>query len=538
MSKRISPAYFLASIPVLAGLNLGNTDAEEKRPNIIYIMSDDHTATGIGAYGGRFAPLNPTPNIDRIGNEGIIMQNAFCTNSISTPSRACIMSGLYAQESGIRDFEEPMDIDKQHLPIEMKKLGYQTAILGKWHLGNQPEMFDYYNVFYGQGEYFDPVLCEKGEKDMVKLGGKMVLGHRYKGHCSTVMGDLVLDWMKNKRDKNKPFFLCYQDKAPHDLFEFDPKYADYLEDTFMPEPASLWNNHDHGSVATRGYNDSMRDTIGSSIGRRNIVRNMGWDLSMNIPDSVSDFDYKRLAYQEYMKRYFRCVKGVDDNVGRLFSYLEKEGLMDNTIIIYTGDQGFMLGEHDYIDKRWMYENSMRMPFMVRYPKKIKAGSKSDAIVNNVDYAATIIELAGGKEPAYMQGKSFKEILYTGKEPQGWKQATYYRYWMHMGHNHNNPAHCGIRTKEYKLILFYAKDFRKDRPKAKWNKCVGTETPIAWELYDLKRDPNEMQNVYGRPEYAKVTKDLKAQLKQMRIDLKDTDEQFPEIKAAIEKHWND
>ena len=538
MNKEIFSMLFIAAAPTLTATGENTAETNQKRPNIIYIMSDDHTTTGIGAYGGRFAPLDITPNIDRIGKEGIIMTNAYCTNSISTPSRACIMSGQYAQVNGIRDFEEPMAIEKQHLPIEMKKLGYQTAILGKWHLINQPEMFDYYNVFYGQGEYFNPVLCEKGETDKVKLGGKMVLGHRYEGHCSTVMGDLVLDWLKNKRDKDQPFFLCYQDKAPHDLFEFDPKYSEYLEDTFMPEPASLWDNTAHGSVATRGYNDSMRDTIGSSIGRRNVIRDMGRDLKMNMPDSISDFDYKRLAYQEYMKRYLRCVKGVDDNVGRLFAYLEKEGLMDNTIIIYTGDQGFMLGEHDYIDKRWMYEESMRMPFMVRYPKKIKAGTKSDAIVNNVDYAATIIELAGGKEPEYMQGKSFKEILYNGKEPEGWKQATYYRYWMHMGHNHNNPGHLGIRTKDYKLILFYAEDFRPDRQRAKWNSCVGTKTPVAWELYDLKRDPNEMQNVYGRPEYAEITKDLKAQLKQMRIDLKDTDEQYPKIKAVIEEHWND
>ncbi len=525
----------LAALPI-SGFCAGHHGASEQ-PNIIYIMSDDHTSAGVGAYGGRFAPLNPTPNIDRIGKEGIIMQNAFCTNGISTPSRACIVSGQYSQTSGILDFEEPMAIEKQHLPIEMNKLGYQTAIVGKWHLGNQPEMFGYYNVFYGQGDYFNPVLCEKGSDEQTKVGNKMVKGHQYTGHCSDIVGDIALDWFKNKRDKNKPFFFCYQDKAPHDMFEFNPKYKDYLEDTFMPEPASLWNNKDHGSVATRGYGDSMRDTIGSSVGRRNVVRNMGTDLEMNMSDDVSDRDYKRRAYQEYMKRYFRCVKGVDDNVGRLFEYLEAEGLMDNTIIIYTGDQGFFLGEHDYIDKRWMYDETQRMPFMVRYPKKIKAGTTSDAIVNNVDYAETIIDMAGGDVPEYMQGDSFKEILYTGKEPEGWKQATYYRYWMHMGHNHNNPAHFGIRTKDYKLIFFYAKDFRKDRPWATFNKCVGVETPVAWELYDLKRDPNEMQNVYGRAEYAEITKQLKQQLKELREELNETDEAYPEIQKVIDEYWD-
>ena len=535
MNKEIFSMLFIAAAPTLTATGENTAETNQKRPNIIYIMSDDHTTTGIGAYGGRFAPLDITPNIDRIGKEGIIMTNAYCTNSISTPSRACIMSGQYAQVNGIRDFEEPMAIEKQHLPIEMKKLGYQTAILGKWHLINQPEMFDYYNVFYGQGEYFNPVLCEKGETDKVKLGGKMVLGHRYEGHCSTVMGDLVLDWLKNKRDKDQPFFLCYQDKAPHDLFEFDPKYSEYLEDTFMPEPASLWDNTAHGSVATRGYNDSMRDTIGSSIGRRNVIRDMGRDLKMNMPDSISDFDYKRLAYQEYMKRYLRCVKGVDDNVGRLFAYLEKEGLMDNTIIIYTGDQGFMLGEHDYIDKRWMYEESMRMPFMVRYPKKIKAGSRSNAIVNNVDYTATMIDMAGGTVPAHLQGDSFKEILYNeGAEPKGWKQATYYRYWMHMAHKHNNPAHFGIRTKEYKLIFFYGLDY-KEREDA--NEFVKMQTPAAWELYDLRKDPHEMNNCYADPAYKDIIVKLKAQLKQMREDLNETDAKYPHIQKVIDENWD-
>ena len=520
----------------VSAVSCGTTKEKDERPNIIYIMSDDHTSQAIGVYGSRLASLNPTPTIDRIGKEGIVMNNAFCTNAISTPSRGCIVSGQYSQTSGVLDLGTELPLAKQHLPIEMKKLGYETAVIGKWHLHQLPDMFDYYNVFYGQGEYFDPVLVEKGSDQIVTYKDQMVPGKQYKGHSSDIVADITLDWLKNKRDKSKPFFLKFHFKAPHDMFEFNPKYKDYLEDTFIPEPESMWDNKNNGSIATRGVNDSLTDTIGSSVGKRNSVRNMG--MHMKIDPTLPDDEYKRAAYQEYLKRYLRCVKGVDDNVKRLFDYLEAENMMDNTIIIYTGDQGFYLGEHDYIDKRWMYEESMRMPFMVRYPKKIKAGTKSDAIVNNVDYAATIIELAGGKEPEYMQGKSFKEILYNGKEPEGWKQATYYRYWMHMGHNHNNPGHLGIRTKDYKLILFYAEDFRPDRQRAKWNSCVGTKTPVAWELYDLKRDPNEMQNVYGRPEYAEITKDLKAQLKQMRIDLKDTDEQYPKIKAVIEEHWND
>lgn len=505
-----------------------------KRPNIIYIMSDDHTTQGIGAYGGRLAPLNPTPTIDRIGNEGIIMERAYVTNSISTPSRACIISGQYSQTNGVLDLADTLAIDKQILPIAMNELGYETAIVGKWHLKNQPEMFDYYNVFYDQGEYFDPVLAEKGSDEMLKhpkFGN--VKGHKYQGHSSDVVMNISLDWLKNKRDKSKPFFLCHQFKAPHDMFEFNPRYKDYLEDTFIPEPASLYYDDESGSVGTRGYNDSMRDSIGSSMGRRNTIRNMG--MHMKIDPNLSDKEYKHQAYQENLKRYLRCVKGVDDNVKRLFDYLEAEGLMDNTIIIYTGDQGFFLGEHDYIDKRWMYEQSMRMPFMVRYPAKIKAGSHSDAIVNNVDFAETIIDMAGGEKPESMQGDSFKEILYSeGREPEGWKQSTYYRYWMHMAHNHNNPGHFGIRTKDYKLIFFYGVDYKvRGGVKAP----MRVQTPAAWELYDLKKDPDEMRNVYSNPEYAAVIVDLKKQLVELREKYNETDEKYPHIQAIIDEYWD-
>ncbi len=478
-----------------------------------------------------------------------MMDHAFCTNSISTPSRSCIISGQYGQTNGVLDLDSPLAIEKQNLPIEMKKLGYETAIIGKWHLHNQPEMFDYYNVFYGQGEYFDPVLYEKGETQLIELKGKEVLGKKYTGHSSDVVTDITLDWFKNKRDRSKPFFLCHQFKAPHDMFEFNPRYNDYLEDTFIPEPESMWDNKNNGSVATRGANDSLTHIIGSSIGKRNTVRNMG--MHMEIDPKLSDAEYMSAAYQENLKRYLRCVKGVDDNVKRIFDYLEQEGLMDNTIIIYTGDQGFMLGEHDYIDKRWMYDEAMRMPFLVRYPPMIEAGSRSEAIVNNVDFAATIIELAGGTKPDYMQGDSFKEVLYnSGREPEGWKQATYYRYWMHMAHAHNNPAHFGIRTKDYKLIFFYGVDYKqrastKEPAAKKSNKDSSTwetssypemQTPAAWEFYDLRNDPNEMNNLYGDPAYAETIAQLKSDLKKMREELNETDINYPHIQKVVDQYW--
>ncbi len=525
---------------------------ENKRPNILFIMSDDHTTQGIGVYGSRLAPLNPTPTIDRIGNEGAILTNAFCTNAISTPSRGCIMSGQYSQTSGVLDLDSELQIDQQHLAKEMKDLGYNTAVVGKWHLHNQPETFDYYNVFYNQGEYFDPVLCEKGETDSIDHKYKKVtrvLGKRHYGHSSDIITDISLDWLENGRDKDKPFFLCHQFKAPHDFFEFNPRYSDYLEDTFIPEPESMWDNKNNGSVATKGENGELQHLIGSSIGKRNSVRNMG--MHMDIDPNLPDDEYKRAAYQENLKRYLRCVKGVDDNVKRIFDYLEKEGLMDNTIILYTGDQGFFLGEHDYIDKRWMYDEAMRMPLLVRYPEKIKAGTKVDAIVNNVDFPATMIEMAGGDVPEYMQGDSFMDILYTGVEPEDWKKATYYRYWMHMAHKHNNPAHFGIRTKDYKLIFFYGVDYKdrglSNKAKKKGNNTDPTswessnfsamKTPVAWEFYDLRNDPNELNNRYDDPEYKAVIADLKDQLKEMREELNETDKNYPHIQKIIDKNWN-
>ncbi|MGB2128087.1 MAG: sulfatase family protein [Flavicella sp.] len=517
-----------------------------KKPNIIYIMADDHTTQGIGVYGSRLAKLNPTPTIDRIANEGILLENVFCTNSICTPSRATIMTGQYGQVNGVKDLGGILPVDRQYLAKEMKNLGYTTAIVGKWHLKEAPEAFDYYNVLPGQGDYHNPTLYsneETGEKKEIRFEKGLVRtvnATTYEGHSSDVITDKSLEWLESKRDKSKPFFLMHHFKAPHDFFEHAKRYNDYLADVEIPEPASLWDNKNNGSVATRGYNDSMMDTIGSSVGHRNIIRNMG--MHMNIDPNIPDPEYKKLAYQEYLKRYLRCVKGVDDNVKRLFDYLEKNDLMDNTVIMYTGDQGFMLGEHDYIDKRWMYEESMRMPFLVRYPKTIKAGTRSNAIINNTDFAPTILDFAGGKTPEYMQGESFKEVLVTGKEPKGWRQETYYRYWMHMAHKHSNPAHFGIRTKDHKLIFFYARDYKKRNNKAqKWahhpSSLSFVKTPVAWELYDLKNDPKEMNNVYGKAEYAEVVKELKAKLKEMRTEFKENDAQYPEIQESIDKYWD-
>jgi len=537
------------------------TQAESQKPNIIYIMSDDHTTQAFGIYGSRLAGLNPTPTLDAIAKEGIIFDNCFVTNSICTPSRATILTGQYSQANGVLDLEGNLLPKNQYLPQEMSKLGYETAVIGKWHLKNKPN-FDYYNVLTQngqQGSYFDPYLTDSDMNYVPLYGMPNYEGKQYMGHSSDVITDISIDWLKNKRDKNKPFMLMHQFKAPHDDFEHATRYKDYLADTFIPEPESLYERGNHGSVAIHGENDALVKDIGSSISKRNTIRHMGmriwskkftkrsnpeFDPKAIDLDGMSEDEYTSATYQEYLKRYLRCVKGVDDNVARLINVLKEEGLYDNTIIVYTGDQGFMLGEHDYIDKRWMYDESLRMPFFVRYPEKMKAGMRTDAIINNTDFAPTLIELAGGDVPEYMQGNSFKEILETGEEPEDWQQDTYYRYWMHMAHAHANPAHFGIRTKRYKLIFYYGKYWvDTDDPKAEWNKeswgnRFTFHTPPAWEFYDLEKDPNEMNNAYKDPEYKDIIKTLKQQLKDKRVALNEDDNaKYPHIQKIIDNHWN-
>ncbi len=530
-----------------------------KKPNIIYIMADDHTTQGFGIYGSRLADLNPTPTLDKIANEGVIFDNCFVNNSICVPSRAAIITGQRAQTNGVLDLEGHIAPEKQYLPKEMSKLGYQTAIVGKWHLHHEPAAFDYYKVLPVQGKYFNPTFRVRGENPWPENTVKT------QGHSSDMIMDITLDWLKTKRDPNKPFFLMHHFKAPHDDFENAPRYDNYLEDTFIPEPESLYTYGNHGSEATRGKNDSLTRIIGSSVSHRNLIRIQEANIypkdtsrhrkygdARKIPLSSyvkwemneDEKKYTSGVYQDYLKKYLRCVKGVDDNVKRLLDYLESENLLENTIIVYTGDQGFMLGEHDYIDKRWMYDESMRMPFFVRYPKKLKSGIRTDAIINNTDFAPTMIELAGGATPEYMQGKSFKSILETGEEPENWQKSTYYRYWMHLAHRHQNPAHFGIRTKDYKLIFFYGKYWvDTDDPEATWNKKswgndFTNHTPAAWEFYDLKKDPKEMNNAYNDPSYKAIITDLKQQLITLREDLNETDKNFPHIQKVIDAHWDD
>jgi len=501
------------------------------RPNILYIMSDDHAAHAIGAYGSRLAALDPTPTIDRLAEEGMLFENVFCSNSICSPSRATVLTGQYAHVNGAYDLGGRVLPENQALPLEMKKAGYETAMIGKWHLKVEPAAFDFYTVLPGQGKYHDPEFRVRGEKgwphDTISREGM---------HSSDAITDLTLRWLAEERDPDKPFFLMHHYKAPHDYFEHAARYDTYLAETLIPEPENLWleNQPKFGSLATLGHRGELIPHIGTSIGPRNPRRSYADDLPRLFPQDypsgydptkLEDDEIKRLAYNVYLRKYLRCIKGIDDNLARLFAWLEESGEWDNTVVVYTSDQGFMLGEHDYQDKRWMYEESMRMPFVIRYPKTIPAGTRSDAIVENVDFAPTLLDFAGVATPEEMQGSSFKAICETGEEPAGWKQEAYYRYWMHMAH-HDNPACVGIRTKRHKLIYYYGCDYE-----GKYR------TPPAWELYDLENDPGETVNLYDDPDHRDVVDDFKTRLAGLRERVGDTGEDYPAVEAVIQEFWD-
>ncbi len=502
---------------------------KNKKPNILFIMSDDHATNAISAYGSRLANIAPTPNIDRLASEGVLMDNVFCTNSICTPSRAVIMTGQYSHNNGVKTLDDDFDKERQNIAKILQKSGYQTAMIGKWHLHTQPTGFDYYNVLPGQGKYNNPMLKEKGKpwKDYNKGGEK------YEGYVTDIITDQTIDWMDN-RDKEKPFFLMSHHKAPHGLWEFAQRHAELFKDMDIPEPKSLHINENHGPLNGKKY--------GSSISSRNQERNMLAQVtSEKWPTgsiNLSGMSYKEkvsAAYQKYLKDYLRTAAAIDENVGRILDYLDENRLTENTIVIYTSDQGQFLGEHDYFDKRWMYEESLKMPFVIRYPKEIKPKQRNSDMTLNVDFAPTFLDYAGVEEvPSYMQGKSFRGNL-IGNTSEDWRTSIYYRYWMHMAH-HYNPAHYGIRTEDYKLIFFYGLKLDSTIKSPKYD-YYNKSTDPYWELYDLKNDPKEMNNVYENPKYKGIVNQLKEELLKLKEDLGDKDEIYPELMEVREKYWD-
>jgi len=481
------------------------------RPNILFIMSDDHAANAISCYG---SGLNATPHIDRIAKEGMRLNHCYVTNSICTPSRASILTGTYNHVNGVTTLATHLDNRLPNVAKHLAHAGYQTAMFGKWHLGegktHEPSGFDEWSVLPGQGDYFDPPMIDRTGT------------HLEKGYVSDIITDKTIDFL-NRRDPDKPFFVMCHHKAPHRPFVPHPRYHDlYIGD--LPVPATYDDDYANRSAAARLAKMRIRrDMTYEDLG---LVQPDGGDevgeaqraetgfVNRKLPDleDVSKlvlidkytgenftFASKReldlFKYQRYIKRYLRTIAGIDDNVGRLLDYLDAEGLCDNTIVIYTSDQGFFLGEHGWFDKRFMYEESLQMPFLIRYPAAIEAGSVSDLMATNVDFAPTFLDYAQQTRPSYMQGVSLRP-LFEHSAGTGWQDVVYHRYWMHKDYFHNAFAHYGIRDERYKLIYWYNDDLRQPGTQR------GDEPP-EWELFDCWQDPNEINNLAGREEYAHV-----------------------------------
>jgi arylsulfatase A-like enzyme len=476
-------------LALLLCLLTARAQAAPKEPNILFIMSDDHAAAAIGAYGSWLGKYAKTPNLDRLAKQGMRFNNGLVTNSICTPSRAAILTGQYSHKNGVYTLSDKLDPQKIHVGHLLQQRGYQTGLIGKWHLVIDPTGFNYWNILPGQGQYHNPKLRQIGEK--LK---------EYPGRYSTdVITDLSLDFLK-KRDKDKPFLLCTHFKAPHRPWDPAPRFADLYKDETIPEPPTLLDHYEGRSKAVAG----TRMTIGEHMNER--------DLQTKIPKDLPRDELRKWAYQRFIKRYLACVAAVDENVGRLLDYLDKEGLAENTLVIYTSDQGFFIGEHGFFDKRLMYEPCLTTPLIVRYPGHTKPGSVNDDMVLNIDHAPTFLDVAGASIPKDMQGRSYKAIL-DGKTPADWRTSMYYRYWMHLDPSHDAPACYGVRTNRFTLIHYYGKGLNM-----KGARNIDREP--EWELFDRQSDPQEIRNLYSDPMYAPQVRELRAELERLRREVGD------------------
>lgn len=467
----------------------------QTRPNIVFIFSDDHAAHAISSYGSK---VNQTPHIDRIAREGMRFDNCFATNSICTPSRATVLTGKYSHRNGVPVFNR-FDGAQPTGPKFLQRAGYHTGMIGKWHLGSDPTGFDYWEILPGQGVYFDPVLY-------TAAGAKTYTG----GYASDVITDRTIDFIKN-RPVDKPFFVFCGHKAPHRPWDPHPRYAAFKEKT-IPEPSTLRDDY-------AGRTDALHEnqqSVARDLTRRDLKleppanlkgpeRNR-WlgekPMEVEITGRIlTGDDLVKWKYQRYMQDYLACVQSVDDGVGRLLDYLDQSGQRENTIVIYSSDQGFFLGDHGMFDKRFMYEPSLRMPFLVRWPGVIKPGSVQKAMAINPDFMPTFLDVAGAAIPADVQGRSLLP-LWKGEIPGDWRHSFYYRYYHDPG-DHNTRAHLGVRTDTHKLIHFWKKD--------------------QWELYDLAADPNELRNLYTDPAHAATVTKLKSEVQRLKKEVQDEDQ---------------
>jgi len=453
------------------------------RPNIVFIMADDHTGQAWGCYGSRLAPFAKTPNIDRLAREGARLTNCFCTNSICVPSRASILTGQYSHVNGVKTLSEALDPAADNVAKRLQNAGYQTALVGKWHLKRAPAGFDYWNIIKGQGRYHNPIMYEMDlDKGDVQEGA----------YSTDVFTDKALGWL-NGRDGEKPFCLMLHFKATHEPWQYHPRHAGLYENVDLPEPTTLLGpTGPQGSVVPGWPLELLTQRmLGGGHGGGKL------QVDSNDPEVV-----RRATYQKLVKDFLRCVAAIDENIGRVLEYLDEHQLTEDTVVIYTSDQGYFLGEHNYFDKRFMLEESLRMPFVVRYPREIKPGKVLDDIVLNVDFAPTFLDYAGAELPTTMQGRSFRKNL-ASSTPDDWRQAMYYRYY---ADSPQRPAHFGVRTHRHKLIYY---DGLKDQPEE-----------ARWELYDLTADPQETRNVYDDATYEEIVAQLKARLRGLQTELGD------------------
>jgi arylsulfatase A-like enzyme len=477
------------------------------RPNIIFVMTDDHAAHAIGAYGSK---INTTPNLDRLAREGVAFTHVFATNAICTPSRAAILTGQYAHVNGVTVFNR-FDSSRTTVARLLQQGGYHTGMIGKWHLGSDPAGFDRWEILPGQGVYKDPILYT--------ASGERTYTGRY---VTDVITDLAIAFM-DERPRDKPFFLMMHHKAPHRPWDPDDAYTQQFASRRIPEPVTFWDRYDTRSDALR----ENRQRVADDLTNRDLKltpppgldpkESTRWlqtrPTSVSItqdgtPVTLTGEALTRWKYQRYMQDYLATVASVDDSMGRVLAYLDSSGLARNTIVVYTSDQGFFLGDHGLYDKRFMYEESIRMPFLVRWPARITPGRRSSALALNVDFAPTFLDAAGLPVPSVMQGRSLLPVL-RGDTPRDWRTSMYYRYYHDPG-DHNTRAHYGVRTLTHKLIYYWTKD--------------------QWELFDLETDPYELHNLYGQPGQAALTASLKAELARLKQEVSDDDrlagEQLP------------
>lgn len=488
--------------PFLAGLALCATSlsaAGGQPPNILFIFSDDHALQAISAYDFRGRHLNKTPNIDRIANEGALFNANYCANSICSPSRATVLTGKHSHLNGVTKWQR-FDGSQFTFPKSLHEAGYATALYGKWHLGSDPTGFDDWAIYPGQGNYYNPdYLTPQGKK-------------QFQGYSVDLTTNLALDFLEKQKGSGKPFLLMCQYKAPHRNWMPGPGELDLYRDETFKEPDNLFDDYkDRAGPAAKHrmgigehlhMDHDLKFPADRIMGRdRMSPEQLGKLKAIYQPENEAfaesnpqGHDLVRWKYQRYLRDYLRCVAAVDRNVGRLLAYLDDNGLADQTLVVYSSDQGFFLGEHGWFDKRWMYEESFRMPLMMRWPGVVKAGTKIDKLTQNIDFAPTFLAAAGLKAPAEIQGVNLLPLLKG--ETVKWRDALYYHYYDGPG-EHGVAKHYGIRTERYKLIRYYAK------------------ADDTWELFDLAEDPLEMKSLHGVPAYAEVESQLKRQLETLK-----------------------